>query len=200
MCMYVLSRQLTVSRFLLFFCHQYQELLQINLSNTCVYVKESCSKCVGNKINDWFGGADTGASEVFAADCRNGLPVQHQRLRRRVAFWWETTSGMDAWHFDLCVRVPQYTVLDFYVSIGMLLKHMVGSSLLFKDEPLTLNTDEVVPVLTFRRRAQNMTIGKKWTSHFCFYFFLGLRRKNAVQKFFNAQFGSRWCDRWNNSD
>ena len=36
--------------------------------------------------------------------------------------------------------------INFYVSIGMLLKGMVESSLLFEDEPLTPNIDKVMPV------------------------------------------------------
>ena len=51
---------------------------------------------------------------------------------------------------------------NLYVSIEMLLKGMVESSLLWRDEPLTPNIDKVMTVWTFRRRAQNAKIGKIW--------------------------------------
>ena len=49
----------------------------------------------------------------------------------------------------LSVRGEQiyiFSIFNFNVSIGMLLKGMVESSLLFEDEPLTPNIDKVMPV------------------------------------------------------
>ena len=50
----------------------------------------------------------------------------------------------------------------FYVWIGMFLKGMVESSLLFKDECLTPNIDEVMPVRNLRKRAQITKISDFW--------------------------------------
>ena len=50
----------------------------------------------------------------------------------------------------------------FYVFIDVLLKGMVESCLLSKDEPLTPDIDGVIALWIFRRRAQNMKIGKKY--------------------------------------
>ena len=72
----------------------------------------------------------------------------------------------------LVVFVPAFTTVRLgwtkfgffyfqcYVSIGMLLKGLVESSLLFEGEPITPNIDKAMPVWIFRRRARNTKIGK----------------------------------------
>ena len=56
----------------------------------------------------------------------------------------------------------------------MLLKGLVNSSLLSKDEPLTPNFDKVMGVIFLEGGLKIRTIGKKWTSHFWFLFFTTL--------------------------
>ena len=65
-----------------------------------------------------------------------------------------------------------------------LLKSMIESYLLFKDELLALNIDEVMAVGIFRRRAQNTKIGKHWTPCFRFLFFLGPQKRNPFKPSF----------------
>ena len=76
----------------------------------------------------------------------------------------------------------------------MLLKGMVESSLLFKDEPLTPNIDKVMPVWTFRRRAQNMNIGKNWQkndfSDLVFIFFLGPQKRRIIETVFSKYYAN----------
>ena len=44
----------------------------------------------------------------------------------------------------------RFLIFNFYVSIGMMLKGMVESSLLFEDGTLTLNTDKVMPLCFYK--------------------------------------------------
>ena len=64
----------------------------------------------------------------------------------------------------------------------MLSKGVVESSLFFKDEPLTPNIDKVMPVWTFRRKAQNTKIGKFGFLISGFYFFSAYERRNSLKK------------------
>ena len=52
----------------------------------------------------------------------------------------------------------------FNILFGMLLKGIVESSILSKDEPLTPNVHEVMTFHFFRRRALKAKTGKSWTS------------------------------------
>ena len=85
----------------------------------------------------------------------------------------------------------------FSFLIDVLLKGMVESCLLPKEKLPTPIIDEVVAVCIFRRRAQNLKIGKKWTSQYCFLsffrsapleespfwaFYLGVRNQAVIKK------------------
>ena len=89
---------------LLLFRRKYQELISKVSPNARGHIEDVSFKFVDININNWFGGADHNVSEDFAADRRHGLRVQ--RLRR-VAFYWGTTSGIDARFLSLRVRAPQ---------------------------------------------------------------------------------------------
>ena len=87
------------------FRRKYQELISKISLNARGHIEDVSLKFIDININNWFGGADHDVSEEFAADRRHGLRVQ--RLRR-VAFYWGTTSGIDARFLSLRVRVPQH--------------------------------------------------------------------------------------------
>ena len=83
------------------------------------------------------------------------------------SFWEELVLSLQVFDSALtdCLVSTIFIIL-YFVSIGMLLKGVVESSLLFKDEPLTPNIGKVTPVWFFRTRAQNAKINEHWTSWF----------------------------------
>ena len=80
--------------------------------------------------------------------------------------WW-LSGSLSLWMLGLLqARIATvclgcfFSIFIIHVLFGMLLKDMVKSSLLSKDELLTPNIDKVMGVWKFRRKAQNTKIGK----------------------------------------
>ena len=87
------------------FRQKYQRLISNDLPNACGHLEDASLKIVDININNWLGGAENDVYENFVADRYHGLRIM--RLWR-VAFEWETTSGIDA---RVCACHPTCTYL-----------------------------------------------------------------------------------------
>ena len=81
-----------------------------------------------------------------------------------------------------------FPVFVFYAWFGILLKSMVQSSLLSKDETQTPNIDKVMAIWILRRRALKTKIGKFWTSRFLYIIFSRSTQEEICLNFYREVF------------
>ena len=92
-------------------------------------------------------GSGTRQRNGAGLDAARWRPVEHETRQRQQLL-------------SVCLGLITLLYFHFYVLIGVLLKGVVKSCLLSKDELLTPNIDEDMTVWIFRRRAQNTKMAK----------------------------------------